>query len=136
MDINDVLARLQGVKKINSNSWVARCPAHKDKTPSLGLRELDDGRILMKCLAECETQSILDTIGLEFKDLFPERLGEFARERRPFPAHIVLEMIGRELDVIALCAGDLYHHKLDEKDRQRLWTAITRVKNIINMNKD
>ena len=33
--------------------WVARCPAHDDRTPSLSIRETDDGRLLLKCFAGC-----------------------------------------------------------------------------------
>jgi hypothetical protein len=33
--------------------WMARCPAHRDRTPSLSIREADDGRLLLKCFAGC-----------------------------------------------------------------------------------
>ena len=78
MTIGILLDRLDGVKARGKNKWIAKCSAHDDKSPSLALTELSDGRILIKCFAGCETQTILANIGLTMEDLFPNgRLGEF-----------------------------------------------------------
>ena len=78
MTIEILLDRLDGVKSRGKNKWIAKCCAHDDKSPSLALTELSDGRILIKCFAGCETQTILANIGLTMEDLFPNgRLGEF-----------------------------------------------------------
>ena len=78
MTIEILLDRLDGVKSRGKNKWIAKCCAHDDKSPSLALTELSDGRILLKCFAGCETQTILANIGLTMEDLFPNgRLGEF-----------------------------------------------------------
>ena len=78
MTIEILLDRLDGVKARGKNKWIAKCCAHDDKSPSLALTELSDGRILIKCFAGCETQTILANIGLTMEDLFPNgRLGEF-----------------------------------------------------------
>jgi hypothetical protein len=50
-----------------------RCPAHDDRKPSLGVRELHDGRLLVRCYAGCATEDILAALDLEFADLYPER---------------------------------------------------------------
>jgi hypothetical protein len=50
-----------------------RCPVHDDKKPSLAVRELDDGRLLVRCYAGCATEDILHALDLEFADLYPER---------------------------------------------------------------
>ncbi|HEV2378697.1 MAG TPA: DnaB-like helicase C-terminal domain-containing protein [Terriglobia bacterium] len=50
-------------------TWVARCPAHADRTPSLTITATTD-RILLKCFAGCSTDSILAKIGLKLSDLF------------------------------------------------------------------
>ena len=71
MNVSDFLERLEGVKKA-ANGWDARCPAHDDKRPSLGVLEGADGRIVLRCRAGCETTAVLAELGLEISDLFPE----------------------------------------------------------------
>jgi 5S rRNA maturation endonuclease (ribonuclease M5)/archaellum biogenesis ATPase FlaH len=62
--IDDVLSRLQGVKR-NGSGWLARCPAHEDHNPSLSVNEGEGGRVLLKCFAGCEYRAILAALGLE-----------------------------------------------------------------------
>ena len=78
MTINVLLDRLQNVKPRGKNTWMACCPAHDDKSPSLAIKYLQDGRILMKCFAGCDVISILTAVQLCVGDLFPDRgLGEY-----------------------------------------------------------
>ena len=51
----------------------AKCPAHEDRSPSLSLGEGGDGRVLLKCHAGCETETIIKALNLGFSDLFPEK---------------------------------------------------------------
>jgi 5S rRNA maturation endonuclease (ribonuclease M5) len=75
-DVNDaitpldrILDLLEGVRAQNGG-FVASCPAHDDRVPSLSISEGDDGRILLYCHAGCSTDDILDRLGLEWPDLF------------------------------------------------------------------
>jgi DNA-binding transcriptional regulator YiaG len=43
--VSVVLGRLDLVRK-SGKGWMARCPAHEDRTPSLSVSEGDDGRVL------------------------------------------------------------------------------------------
>src|SRR5947208_1901588 len=54
----------------SGRGWVARCPAHEDGTPSLGLDEGPDGRALITCRAGCATADVLSCLGLSAADLF------------------------------------------------------------------
>jgi hypothetical protein len=45
--------------KRNGKGWLARCPAHSDKKPSLSIDEGRDGRALLHCHAGCSTDDIL-----------------------------------------------------------------------------
>lgn len=50
---------------------VAQCPTHHDTTPSLSLKQTDD-RTLLKCFAGCDTNHILETIGLSMRDSYDQ----------------------------------------------------------------
>jgi len=72
-DIDLLLSRLQGVKKIKgSDKWVALCPAHNDKTPSLSIRQLEDSRILINCWSGCGAIDVLESIDMTFQHLMPD----------------------------------------------------------------
>lgn len=60
--------RLQARK--SGANWLARCPAHQDRSPSLSIREGDDGRVLLHCFAGCPTESICSALGIKLSDLF------------------------------------------------------------------
>jgi hypothetical protein len=67
-----VLERLERVRR-HGSGWIARCPAHEDKNPSLAVSEGRDERALLKCHAGCTVDAILAALGLEMSDLFPAR---------------------------------------------------------------
>lgn len=101
--IEEVLGRLQGVYQTRPGKWVARCPAHDDKTPSLSIREAEDGRVLLYCWAGCPTERVLAALGLSWRDLFPEsgtarpRTPEERQEAARRKAETILERRWREL---------------------------------------
>jgi DNA primase len=47
------LARALEARRSGS-SWMAKCPAHEDRNPSLSIREVD-GKVLLHCHAGCTT---------------------------------------------------------------------------------
>src|SRR5439155_12900589 len=55
----------------SGKGWLARCPAHDDRKPSLSIDEGADGRALLKCHAGCDNTAILDALGMKPRDLFP-----------------------------------------------------------------
>jgi hypothetical protein len=71
MTLDDFLSRLSGVRRFGKEAR-AKCPAHDDKNPSLGISEGDDGRILVICRTGCSTEHVLSTMRLGMKDLMPE----------------------------------------------------------------
>lgn len=50
--------------------WVAKCPSHGDRTPSLGIRKSKKGHVLLRCFAGCDTKDILAALGLSLGDLY------------------------------------------------------------------
>lgn len=77
--LDKVLDRLPAKPRRSGGRWMARCPAHEDRTPSLSITETVDGKVLMKCWAGCSTESVLAALGLRWSDLFPGRNDEGRR---------------------------------------------------------
>lgn len=131
--IDNLLSRLDRVKRTGDGKFQARCPAHDDKSPSLTIRELDDGRILVHCFGGCDVQDVLAAVGMTFDDLYPPRKIQQGRpERRPFPATDVLRAIGFEALVVAaagvaLLAGQPFSNI----DRERLIMAVHRIQSAL-----
>src|SRR5438046_846833 len=73
MSVDILLSRLDGVKRTGHEKWIAKCPAHDDRSPSLVIKEADDGRVLIHCFAGCGAAEILDVLDLNFPDLYPQK---------------------------------------------------------------
>lgn len=71
--IDNILIRLEKVRRRQAGQWSARCPAHADKGPSLSVRETPEGAVLVHCFAACEVSAIASAMGLEMHELFPPR---------------------------------------------------------------
>ena len=61
--VDDILPRLQDVKKVKGGGWKALCPAHDDDNPSLSVKVGDDGRALVYCHAGCTFPDIMTALG-------------------------------------------------------------------------
>lgn len=71
-----LLDRLQKVRSQGPNRWMACCPAHDDKNPSLAIKQEPDGRVLIHCFAGCGAVDVLAAIGLQMTDIMPESCGD------------------------------------------------------------
>jgi putative DNA primase/helicase len=91
--LEDVLSRLRKVRKSSTREWIASCPAHDDRNPSLSISLGEDEKILLYCHAGCSTEAVLGALGMKMADLFPTSsapiashrglsLVEFAREKK------------------------------------------------------
>jgi replicative DNA helicase len=67
-----ILDQLDGVKGAGMNRWVARCPSHPDREPSLSIADAG-GRTLIYCHAGCQTVDVLGALGLSLVDLYDKR---------------------------------------------------------------
>jgi hypothetical protein len=56
------LARHLGGGRKSGKQWLARCPAHDDRTPSLSIGYGYDGRIVFHCHAGCSQQDVLHAL--------------------------------------------------------------------------
>jgi len=129
MSTDTLLSRLDGVRKTGPGRWLARCPGHEDRSPSLSVRELDDGRILLHDFAGCSVEEVLGAVGMTFDALFPERPIEHGKpERRSFLPADVFDITRREIAIVAVLAADLHKNKVvSEADYERVFVAVERL---------
>ena len=130
-----LLSRLEGVRK-SGRGYVARCPAHNDKSPSLSVVETDDGKILVHCFAGCTALSIVQAVGLTLADLFPERLDASTPTQRRAAARAARETqwdaahgkLSYEATIVLIAAKVIgAGHALDQDASDRLAVAVDRI---------
>ena len=127
-----VLDFLEDVRSTGPETWMARCPGHNDKRPSLSIREGDDGRVLLYCFAGCGAYRVLDAIGLDMADLYPKRLDSSPQTTRgprrvapPIPASDALELLEEQTLVVEIVAHRLA--EAAEEHREALSRAACRI---------
>jgi hypothetical protein len=112
MSAQILISRLTGVRNTGPDRWVAKCPAHEDRSPSLSITDRE-GRVLLHCFGGCETEAVLGAVGLRFSDIMPERIGE-ARPQA-IPALQILEAVTHEITVSALLATELGYAQASQR---------------------
>lgn len=135
MNVDLILSRLDGVRACG-DGWMAKCPAHKDRSASLSIGVGQDGRILLHDHAGCPAAAVVEAVGLTIGDLFPERLAPqtpherrqrriAARQHQWAGALPVLEFESR---LVLIAAADLAAGRpLSDDDTRRLQLAIERI---------
>lgn len=64
-------SRLLHGKRVAKGKYLARCPAHSDRHPSLSIAVGKRVPVVIRCMSHgCDTTAILDAMGLAWGDLF------------------------------------------------------------------
>src|ERR1017187_8749981 len=86
--------------------WMAKCPAHDDRGPSLSICERD-GKVLVHCFAGCSQRAVveaLNALGLwperERREWTPAERREWRRQRRRVEQHLPAAMLWRRAAVL------------------------------------
>lgn len=141
--VDKLLQRLDGVRSTGRGQWIARCPSHEDRSPSLSVAEAADGRVLVHCFGGCAAADVVDAAGLTFADLFPERDPDDAG-RRPgwrtagvrdsrqgrarISAQTALAALAGDATTAAVIASDLAEGRVDPiSARERLFLIAGRI---------
>ncbi|GMR20197.1 MAG: hypothetical protein BMS9Abin36_0792 [Gammaproteobacteria bacterium] len=138
MDAEKLLDRLDCVRQTGDGRWIARCPAHDDRSPSLSIRELEDGRILIHDFGGCAATDVLTAIGLSLSDLYPDKLSHHipkARDRKHFhAAREALETLHREVLIVAIASEMIADGEpLVDTDRERLLEAAGHIRRTVEV---
>lgn len=128
MSVDSILSRLDGVKKTGTDKWIAKCPAHDDRSPSLAIRYTDDGKTLLHCFAGCQPREVVEAIGLGLGDLFPKNRSYSRPSPRPsIPSRDRLICLSEETTAVFLAAERLARGEmLEDEDMDRLKQAAQR----------
>jgi hypothetical protein len=136
--VENLIQRLGKVRGRNG-SWTAQCPAHDDKSPSLSVRETEDGRVLVHCFGGCAVHEVLGAIGMDLTDLFPpdDKRKDYPVTGKPsmkpaFYASDLLRIASFECLVVMIAAYDLSKGKrLSDEDMERLKVAQQRIEEVV-----
>jgi putative DNA primase/helicase len=55
------IGRALGGRKVGCG-WIARCPAHDDRTPSLSICDAGNGKVLVRCHAGCDQERVIASL--------------------------------------------------------------------------
>ena len=126
--LENLLSRLTKVKG-RAGNFVACCPAHEDKTPSLAVKE-QDGKIILHCFAGCAVDDICGAVGMSLSDLFPPNETRYDRPapKVRFFATDLLKVLHLEEQIVLIAAFDQSKGKtLNAPDLARLKVAYERI---------
>ena len=132
-NIDTLLSRVQKLKKMGDGKWLACCPAHDDKTPSLAIK-LADERILIHCFAGCDVSGIVDALGLELSDLMTEskRHSKPDNKRSKFNKHELFDRIVEESAILIVAIRQIFNGTpLNDNDMARVVKAESIIDDII-----
>lgn len=132
---DDAVAILEA--RQSGNQFIARCPAHEDRNPSLSLTRGDNGELLAFCHAGCPFESILDAIRTKLEATQSKRgltVAEYAAAKK-LPESFLREQFelndtNGALEIPYFDGDDFYKEYLrskmrpsmDKKAHQMWWT--------------
>ncbi len=103
----EAFADLVRGRPVGRGRWQALCPAHPDRTPSLGILEGREGRTVLICRSRgCKTEAIVKALGLTMRDLFPGPPPTRAEQRKAREQREAREAEQRRRDDAAWCVAD------------------------------
>ena len=118
-----IIERLEHCRATGSNRWIARCPAHKDSSPSLVITQPDNERVLIHCHAGCSAGDILDSIGLDWGALMPDKDSSFSATRITRKDTPIVDEMLVEISQAMLARGE----RMSEADKQTVLSAKLRL---------
>ncbi len=129
-----LLSRLNSVKNTGRDKWLALCPAHDDRSPSLSIKQIDD-RILIRCFAGCGFLDVLASVGLDANALFPDKVSNPYEKPKPAPRFNKSELFDlaiSEAGILALGWNDLLvNGSIPDADRERVNRAYSTVMDLL-----
>jgi hypothetical protein len=132
MSIEALLSKLDKVKQNGQGKWLACCPAHNDRSPSLAIKQTDDGKLLLHCFSGCQVSDIVAAVGLELSDLMPVST-KYQKGTKPpkFNKYELFDRLMHESIILSLAIRQLLNFQdLSSEDEARVLVAENVINNI------
>lgn len=126
MNVDNILTHFQKVRKFNNktNAWVALCPAHPDKTPSLAIK-MEGDKPLFHCFAGCTFEEILSAAGLSHEDLMGERPDHYQSHHPRLDPYKLLDAMAMDSLRVGLIASRMANGATLAEDEKEALVAIS-----------
>lgn len=122
MQIEKLITRFSKARPTALNNWIACCPAHDDKQPSLAIKDAGNGMILLHCFAGCSLSDICSALNIEISDLMPDQVVGHHFRRQLFDPVTVLESLSEKATIFAIYASDVASGKqLTPEEKQKIF---------------
>ena len=133
--IADILPRLDRVKETKQGQWLACCPAHQDREPSLALKELSDGMVMLHCWSGCDAREIVNAIGLDMRSLYPPMQesiqGRNVKQAMPsWKRQQFVDLFNFERLVANIFRADVKANRFKVNDLNRFFVACERMRRV------
>lgn len=125
MKLEMLLARLKKARRTANGQWVACCPAHADKSPSLAIKAVE-GTILLHCFGGCSVEEVLGAVEMTVTDLYPDTGRSNTKQHRINPRD-ALQCVSLEAMVVSATANTMNQRDLKAEELARLRTAVGRI---------
>lgn len=127
MDTTPILDRLDGVRRVRDGEYIARCPSHDDRRPSLSVKDGGD-RVLVICRAGCTFDDIRSSLGMQAHEFFEDgrapKLVAPGVNRRELAEALTLEL---SIAYIVTC-DRAKGREISDADRERELVARDRIR--------
>lgn len=132
MSIETFLNRLNKVTQKGNGKWLACCPVHNDKSPSLAI-DVEDGKVLIHCFGCGATgPEVAHQLGIDISELFPPNDFDYEnytnQSRKYFNSGQVIDALFDEILISTIIIDGIIKdpsQALQVKDR--LVTALSRI---------
>ncbi len=130
-NLTEIISRLSKVKRTGNGKYIACCPVHSDRSPSLAITEKPDKMILLHCFG-CGAGGvdICNALGIDPASLFPpnDNPRYEKKVRSGFSAWQLLHALYADLIRLLIIANDLKKiGALSDDDRQFVSEIILRL---------
>ena len=105
----EIAAKLSRHKRQHDGTWLACCPCHDDKTPSLHISDRPDGSLGLYCYAGCSFESVASQLGLR-KPQAGLTLEDIKRKSEEVYIYSETQLVARRFTPKAKC---MPFHKID-----------------------
>ncbi len=105
----------------SGDGWLAHCPAHRDRSPSLSIGEGDGARVLVKCHAGCTLAAIVAAVGMTERDLFPDQANGHRNPNEPDASYDYVDEYGTHLFQVVRLPGKKFRQRRPDGTGGWVW---------------